>query len=757
MSGTTQPASPGRVARDSRATAYARVPQTPEFAVHRTALVNQLRTHDAPVVLVTAPAGYGKTTLLAQWAGRDSRRFLWARIAAGDEPAELAAVLLAAVGQDHEEAPAGEVAAATKSPRTFVRRLGRRLVLQDEPVVIVLDGVEGLTHPATVELVSMLADTLPPRTKLVLAGRRAPALPFARLRTEGRLLELHGEDLRLSEREAEALLHRLGVDLEATELRDVHGRTEGWPVGLCMCGLALQPSRGRTGRIAESFGGAHHFVAEYIDQEVLTGLTPELAGFATRCAVLDRLNGPLCDSVLGEPGSAARLKELADSQTFVFPLDREHTWFRFHRFLRDALLARLTQGDPKLYAELSARAADWFEQTGDVVTAIRHIRAVGDRDRAADLLGAMTPDLCTKGFVSVEPTLDDLRDESLLSHHPCAAVTGALMHALVGNAAEAERWASAAERADASGPTPDGSQSSQAWVSLMRAALCRDGVDKMRRDAKAALASLAPHSQLVPFALFLLGVAHRLAGDDAAAHTVLSEAVELATSHEATVVSAAALGELSLIAQDEESWSRGESLARSARDQALALEPQGHVFATLALVASARSALRNSNWVRAGDDIERVQHLLPHTNEGMPWLAVRIRLELAGAHLALNDIAAADELVTEIEHLLLKRPHLERADDAARALRRRINALRDVPREASMLTAAELRLLPLLTTHLTFRQIAQHLYVSRNTIKTQAISVYRKLGVSSRTQAIDRAVELGLLKPEGELSVERPA
>ena len=180
-----------------------------------------------------------------------------------------------------------------------------------------------------------------------------------------------------------------------------------------------------------------------------------------------------------------------------------------------------------------------------------------------------------------------------------------------------------------------------------------------------------------------------------------------------------------------------------------------HVFGALAYAASARSALRNANWVRAGDDLNRIQYLLPRANEALPWLAALVRIEASRAHLALNDIGAADELVAELEHLLLARPHLERAEAALLELQQQINRLRKVPREASMLTAAELRLLPLLTTHLTSRQIAEHLYVSRNTIKTQAISVYRKLGVSSRTQAIDRAVEVGLLRNDGDSIFER--
>ncbi len=739
-----------------RAEGTVRVPPLPETSVSRTALVNHLRTHDAQVVLVTAPAGYGKTTLLAQWTRRDPRRFAWVRVhGAGDDPDELALRIATAVGWDPVDQPTIGDDEPERAARTFVRGLGRRLVTIDEPIVLVLDDVEELREPGSIALVATLADNLPPRTQLVLAGRRAPALPFARLRAEGVLLELHAGDLRMTERETAAVLQRMGVDLEADDIRDLHDRSEGWPVGLHVCALALQPGRGRAGRLGATFSGAHHFVSEYLNEEVLGALSEDLVTFATGCSVLDRMSGPLCDSVLGGHGSADRLHELAEAQTFVFPLDREHTWFRFHRFFRDALLTRLTQGEPERFIELSARAADWYEAEGDVVKAIRHVRAIGDRARAADLLGALTPEVVTHGLTSIEDDLDELRDERLLARHPSAAVTGALVHAMLGHTTEAAHWAAAAERADPRGPMPDGSPSAHAWVALVRAALCHDGAEQMRVDAGRALRNLAPHSPLVPFALLMLGVAHALSGDRRSAEARLTEAAELAGPN-APLVATVALAELSLMAQADENWSRGEALARSARDHALELDEGTHVFAGPALTASARSALRNSNWVRAGDDIDRLQVVLPRTNETLSWLSARMRLELARAHLALNDLAAADELVTEVERLLLVRPHLERADTEARELRVKINASRNVPREVSMLTSAELRLLPLLTTHLTFRQIAQHLYVSRNTIKTQAISVYRKLGVSSRTEAIDRAVELGLLRPEGELVVERP-
>ena len=232
------------------------------------------------------------------------------------------------------------------------------------------------------------------------------------------------------------------------------------------------------------------------------------------------------------------------------------------------------------------------------------------------------------------------------------------------------------------------------------------------------------------------------------AEAALVEAMEAAGAVESPLVESLALAQLALLAEDAGEHHRSETLAREGRERAETL-PEGHVARAPAFVASARTVLRNSNWVRAGDDIAELERLLPHATEALPWLAVQVRAELARVQLALNDLGAADETVAEAQRILLARAHMGALHDQVAGLRARIEELRRAASPAeSTLTAAELRLLPLLTTHLTFRQIAERLYVSRNTIKTQAISIYRKLRVSSRAEAIDRATELGLLRPD---------
>jgi LuxR family maltose regulon positive regulatory protein len=707
--------------------------------VYRAGVVNRLRVERAPVVFLTAPPGYGKTTVLAQWARRDAREFRWLRFERGDDDPGVFPPLLA------------EVLAPEGSGRTASARLRSSLRARTEPLVIVLDNVEQLRSPESLDLLASLISHLGPATQLVAAGRQAPTRLLARVRAEGRLSELSAADLRLSDREAQSLLQSAGIELALDEAKEVNRRAEGWAAGVYLGALALATRRGDVPRRPHELHGAHHFVSGYFESEVLSRLAPQTLRFALRAAVLDRMSGPVCDAVAGAPGSANRLKELVSAGAFLVPLDRERTTFRFHRYLRDTLLWRLKDEQPDEFIACSRRAAAWYEQAGNVPAALHHLREAGDHAEAVRLLGLLGPEVFCRGLLAgIEPSLNDLRGERLLLRHQAAAVTGALAHALLGNVGEVDRWTLAAEEARPEQGLPDGSKTSEGWSLLLRAALCRDGLARMAEDAEAAAVLLSRHSAMNACALLLAGVAQLLLGDAGAAELSFGAAAARGAAEDAPMIESLAHAELSLLAQSDDRWSEAEEHARKARELADLLDGGDHAAAALAGVASARSALRNSNWARAGSELERVHPLLSRLGEALPWLAVQVRVELARAHLALNDAATAAELSTEVAGILLARPHLGTLRDEAARLQRDVDELRDHPAgRAATLTAAELRLLPLLTTHLSFRQIADHLYVSRNTVKTQAISVYRKLGVASRTEAIERAIEIGLLRPEG--------
>ena len=418
----------------------------------------------------------------------------------------------------------------------------------------------------------------------------------------------------------------------------------------------------------------------------------------------------------------------------------------------------LERREPGLAARLSSRAADWHEARGDIEAAIEYAHAAGAGGRVIELVGiAAHPAYQSGRFATVERWLARLEDEHELTANTALAVLGAWTHALRGRPEAALRWAHVADAGPADAVMPDGDPA-LAWTTALRAALCADGVDAMREDAETAMRSAHPGSQAAATGATLFGIAQVLAGDDVVGEQTLAEAGELAVEVGATDCATLALATRSLLANDRNDAAAAEALALQARDIVDSAHLDDYATSALTYVASARAALRHNNWTRAATDMERASQLTPLLTYALPWLAVQVRLELARAHLSLVNWSSAADVMGEVDELLARRPDLGVLNVQAAELQQRLAASNQLDDNwASSLTGAELRLLPLLTTHLSFREIAERLFVSRNTVKTQAISVYRKLGVSSRSEAIERATELGLFAAPVAEVVPRPA
>src|SRR5579875_3469787 len=255
----------------------------------------------------------------------------------------------------------GQVFDALASPRSsvpgsVVPRLGSAFWSMTTPVVLVLDDVHLLRNRECRDALSVLADHVPPGSRLALAGRSEPPLRVARLRAEGRILEIGPADLSLTREEAASLLRQAEVALAADEVAALHQRTEGWPVGLYLAALYLREG-GSLGGAAVSFGGGDRLVSEYMESEFLATISRRYRVFLTRTAVLERMSGSLCEAVLDLPGSAVALAELARSNLLLVPLDRRGVWYRYHHLFRDMLLAELERLEPGLMPVLRRRAA----------------------------------------------------------------------------------------------------------------------------------------------------------------------------------------------------------------------------------------------------------------------------------------------------------------------------------------------------------------------------------------------------------------
>jgi LuxR family maltose regulon positive regulatory protein len=731
-----------------------RVPDLRPGLVSRTALVNRLRANSAsPVVVITAPGGYGKTTLLAQWADRDARPFAWVSIDSHDtDPIVL---LRHVAGAMHAIRPLGrDVLEALADPgrsmwTSALPRLASALSSFREPLVIVLDDAHLLRSTEALEAVDVLSDHVPAGATLVLAGRHMPKLSIALLRAEGRLFELGTEQLALTPREGQVFLRSLGVDLPFADVTSLVRDCEGWPaaVGLAAQTLHDDTSVRRDGEPLR-LDGRDVNLAGYIRSEYLSHLRPGALRFLRRTAILEQMCGGLCDAVLEDHGSGRELEQIERSNLFLVPLDSQRVWFRYHRLFRDVLRRELAETEPKLIRLLHRRAAQWYEAHGDPESAIEHARAAGDLDRVAHILTTIAQPLYNNGRVAtVERWLARFDKPALLERYPAVALHGSWVHARRGRSVEAERWLEIAELAIGKRRPSRQTAVMRSWAAVIRASLCGEGVYQMIADAETALSELPRDSSLRPSALIALGAGHLLLGQTARADAILAAAAEEAALVGATDTQILAIGERSIIASARNDAAAADRLALEAHE--LMEKSSLDDYATTAIVrtASARAALRHGRWDDARAELGKAEELAAHSDRGsFPWFVLQSRIELARAYLSLRETPAVRAQLGEIRQLLRERPDVGVLADEAAALEREAETIPEVDGARAALTPAELRLLPLLATQLSFREIGEQLYVSRNTIKTQAISVYRKLGVASRSGAIDCAARLGLIE-----------
>ena len=715
--------------------------------IRRSSLIELLaRDGSRPIVSVVAPAGYGKTTLLSQWAERNGHAFAWVSV---DEMDNDPKVLLTYVAEALDAVePLGErvfealASPASSVPGSVVPRLGTAFSSMTSPVVLVLDDVHLLHNSECRAALSVLADHVPDGSRLVLAGRTQPPLRIARLRAEGRLVEIGPGDLSLTREEASSLLRAAEVALGDADVAELHRRTEGWPVGLYLAALYLREG-GSLGGAAASFGGDDQFVSQYLESEFLARISRPQRTFLIRTAVLERMSGPLCEVVLDQPGGAATLTVLAQSNLLLVPLDRRGQWYRYHHLFRDMLLAELERQEPGLIPVLRRRAASWYLQNDLPEEALEYSIAAGDVDQAGRLVEKLAHPVYRQGrTTTLHRWFQWLEDRGEIEAYPVTAAWASILAAQMGLPAEADRWADAVDRWQYGDAGRADDLAAEAWAAVLRALMCRCGVEQMRADADEAAWKLTAAGIVAPAAPFLQGMAAVLSGDPEGGDAFFEDAVSMGEVAASDVL-AEALCEQCLLAMARNQWRRAEALAGEARS---ALRRTGIQDALVSSV-EARVAIHRGDVSAARRNLVSAQRLRPLLTYAQPHLALQARIELTRVHLALADLAGARTLMGEIDELLKRRPGLGTLVEEAGSLRARLAKEHGSSAPgASALTGAELRLLPLLSTHLPVPEIAAELFLSPHTIKSQMKSIYRKLDVSTRTQAVSRARELGLLE-----------
>ena len=703
----------------------------------------------ASVVSVVAPPGYGKTILLADWASRERRPVTWLTIDDYDnEPSVLLTYLAAAldrlapidpgVGRAIGSSPSRLLATAVPRLAAAVHRIG-------EPAILILDDAHRLVDRTCLDALVALIDHLPDGFQIALAGRAEPDLNLARLRARRDLLEIGASELALDVDETGRLTAAAGRSLTPDQVSVLRERTEGWATGIYLATLAGTGSAD-PGRATVMVSGQDPAIADYLRSELLSSLGDEDQTFLTRSSILEVVEPSVAEAVTGMPGAAERLRSLARENRLVAPLAGGAPSYRFHQVLSEYLRAELERREPGTTTELHRRAAAWFEDAGRPEVAIEHALAGADEATAARLVVAITLPMHYAGHTDLLDRWIRTFDDTTFERLPPLAVVGALVNGLTGRAEAAERLALIAERSTFAGSPGDGSASFESARAILRAAMARRGPDDMLANARLAVEAEPVTSQWRPMALYGLAAAHILRGEFATADAVLAEAVDgAALAGTSPYYGLAMRSTLAMAAgrlADRRATRTGEP-CRLRRDTPPRRRhrhprPRRRLPAWPSIVATTRAAARSSSTPSSSARWPRTRC------HGPPSEAL---IELARAYLAIADTAGARTAVAEAEAVVRRRPDLGLLTDRLAELRRQVDAAASSLAGPSTLTPAELRVLPLLSTHLTFQEIADRLFNSRSTIHSHAMSIYAKLEVTGRSEAVERAIELGLLEP----------
>jgi LuxR family maltose regulon positive regulatory protein len=717
----------------------------------RRELVAQLAASPAKLTLVEAPAGFGKTTLIAQWwsSPSEQRSFAWLSLDRGDDdPGRLWWHIACALYRACPGLDGANVLRALREPTpdiegTVLPMLINALAALPDEVVLVLDDYHVIRDQACLEQTASFLVHLPATVQLVVITRATPALPLARLRAAGDLVELGMSELRFAAPDAAAFLHSAsGTELGQPDLDRLVQRTEGWPAGLYLAALSLRNHPTPASFVAD-FTGDNRFIVDFLAEEVLGQQPPEIRQFLARTSVLGRFCAPLCAAVTGEADAARIIDVLERENLFVVPLDETRRWFRYHHLFAQVLHAELVRTDAGLIPELHRRAGAWHRAAGSVSEAVQHALAAADAPGAVDLIAQHWYAYIDVGRgTAVRGWLGALSDAQIAAS-PLAAHCVAWAAALCGEPEPVRRWLPVIEAAPQDGMLPDGIRSMASSAALLRGVYGFDGLAIMRQAAAAA-AQIEddPASPWYTLAQAAHGFCLYLSGELEAAVPPLEQAV--ASDGSATLVGVLACATLALVSLELGRLTRARELALAARRLAtqdeLAETPQsslaytaaGAVYAAEGRYKEGRSELRRA---------VRVRRRLPGLS---PWATLEAELRLAGVLLALGDSAGAADLLSEVEGVLALFPDGTGCLQARLGrLRRQLVLARRVGPDDS-LTEREADVLRLLRGSLSLREISRELYVSPNTVKTHAQAIYRKLGVSTRLDAVRRGREIGV-------------
>lgn len=730
------------------------VPAIDGELVQRTALVNSLSAGlRHKLTLLSAPAGWGKTTLLAQWASGagDDERFGWLSLDPSDnDPVWFWMYVIAALQNVSPGVGtrAVELLATGADPvQVALPTLLNELDSIARPMALILDDYHLVVNRAVHEQIAFVIDRMPTNLRLVLATRSDPALPLARLRAGGELVEIRSDDLRFGPVEAGHLLNDvLGLDLSEEDVHLLHRRTEGWAAGLYLAALSLA-GRHDAAAFIRTFAGDNRHIVDYLMAEVLDSQEAQMRTFLLRTSILRRLSGAVCDAVLQTSNAAAVLETIERENLFVVPLDMSRRWYRYHHLFGELLRTELRRTEPDIVAGLHRRAADWFEAEGLVDEAVRHLVAAGDIARSADLIAADWVNEFNGGGLSTVSGWLDLLPDASVRLDPRLSAARAWIALNVGQFDDAHMWIEAVEAAAAG--ADHGSFDAQLAALHVVHAFKTGDVDMALEAARRAIAlDFGDALQARSAARCMYGSALYFSGSIDEARTAFRRAVQLAEKIGDRRRRIYALGYLALIEAESGDFAAADEQIR--RTTSVGTFPGGDEQFVNAIVSLAAAVVLDVRGDKAAAaDAAHLAVSLARKGGGILELAKALVVR-ASVLDELGDHEAAAASRSEARAMLRRcaDADLARSVLTGGARRSTCAAISSRGRGETVteaLTAKEQEVLRLLATRLSRREIGQRLYVSVNTVKTHQRAVYRKLGVENRAAAVDRARELGLL------------
>jgi LuxR family transcriptional regulator, maltose regulon positive regulatory protein len=719
------------------------MPQPRPGSVSRAGLIKAAQSGGHRIVAITAPAGYGKSALLAEWAQVEDRRVAWVSLDRfDDDPAALLASLAAAycrAGLGSADLVA-DVAGRGVSWRGAAPRLAAEIRASAVPFVFMLDDLHEVQSHACHDVLGVVISAIPAGSQLAAASRdEQPHLP--RFRVSGDALELGAGDLALDAAGAGQIFEHEQVSVTPELAAEVTERAEGWPAGLYLAALVAKQSHGQ----ARAVTGDDRYVADYLYHEAFIRQPKTIQRFLRRTAVLEQLCGPLCEAVLGSSAAAVQLRRLEAHSLFLTPLDSQRQWYRYHTLYREFLLGELRRTEPGIIMTLHQRAADWYESNGYPELALEQLLLMDDDpDRAVRLTAKLARPTYVAGQLSTVQRWYRTIGDVNIARYPPLAVLRCWEGVLTGDTAKAELWAAVVDAVSFDGEPATGAASFDSARALLRAGLCASGPEQMMADAAFSLAQEPAWSPWRDTALWLLAESHLLAGRPNEAREAFGAASTAAAGMSSWDTIPLCEAQVAWLDMDRGEWDEAVGRLDIALGTIDAQRLHGYVSSLTTFAGAARLSLHQGDVKEARRQLARAMRARPAATYLLPYHAARLRLQLARVYLALAEQATVRQLLREIDEIASRRPALGTLIDEVQDFRDGL-ATRAAPNGVVPLTPAELRVLPYLPTHLTADKIAERLFLSGHTVKTEIKAVYRKLGVSSRNDAVQRATEIGLL------------